>query len=331
MIFADKLAALRRQQGWSQEDLAEKINVSRQSVSKWESNQSMPDLQKILQLSEIFGVSTDYLLKDDMKPSGQEGEAVTISVPAVRKVSARDADEFLSMRESASRRIALGAFLCIMSPTGLFALPALRSLPGKVIYDYTASGAGLAGLVILFLLVAAAVAIFITTGAGNACFAFLEKEPFELEPGLADVLRERQNGLRPKHTLFNAIGACLCILSPVPLLVGAFSYSEPLVLLMLCVTMVIAGIGVVFFITAGIKWAAYEKLLREGEYSSRNMETGKLKSKISSIYWLAVTAGYLAWSFAANAWDRSWIVWPVAGVVFAAVMVVCDIVGKNKE
>lgn len=331
MIFADKLAALRRQQGWSQEELAEKISVSRQSVSKWESNQSMPDLQKILQLSEIFGVSTDYLLKDDMEPSVQEGVAVTISAPAMRRVSAREADEFLSLRESASWRIALGVFLCILAPTGLFVLPALRSLPGKVIYDYTASGAGLAGLVILFLLVAAAVALFITTGARSEHFAFLEKEPFELEPGLADALRERQNGFRPKHTIFNAIGACLCILSPVPLLVGAFSYSEPLVLLMLCATMFLAGIGVVFFITAGIKWAAYEKLLREGEYSQRNMESGKLKGKIASIFWLAVTAGFLAWSFAADAWDRSWIVWPVAGVVFAAVMVVCDILGRNKE
>lgn len=64
MIFADKVVQLRKKSGWSQEELAEKLNVTRQSVSKWEGAQSIPDLEKILQLAQIFGVSTDYLLKD---------------------------------------------------------------------------------------------------------------------------------------------------------------------------------------------------------------------------------------------------------------------------
>lgn len=63
MIFADKLIALRKKAGWSQEELAQQLNVSRQSVSKWEGAQSVPDLDKIVQLSRIFGVSTDYLLR----------------------------------------------------------------------------------------------------------------------------------------------------------------------------------------------------------------------------------------------------------------------------
>ena len=65
MIFADKLITLRKKAGWSQEELAEKLNVTRQSVSKWEGAQSVPDIDKILQLSRLFGVTTDYLLKDE--------------------------------------------------------------------------------------------------------------------------------------------------------------------------------------------------------------------------------------------------------------------------
>lgn len=65
MIFADKLITLRKKVGWSQEELAEKLNVTRQSVSKWEGAQSVPDIDKILQLSRLFGVTTDYLLKDE--------------------------------------------------------------------------------------------------------------------------------------------------------------------------------------------------------------------------------------------------------------------------
>ncbi len=63
MILAEKIAALRRKNGWSQEELAHQMGVSRQSVSKWESGTSIPDLERILKLSQIFGVSTDYLLK----------------------------------------------------------------------------------------------------------------------------------------------------------------------------------------------------------------------------------------------------------------------------
>ena len=72
MIFADKLIALRKQHGLSQEQLAEKLNVSRQSVSKWEGAQSIPDINKIIQLSQIFGVSTDYLLKDELENEKDE-------------------------------------------------------------------------------------------------------------------------------------------------------------------------------------------------------------------------------------------------------------------
>ena len=67
MILADKIMKHRKQNGWSQEELAEKMNVSRQAVSKWESAQSVPDLDKILKLSRIFGVTTDYLLKDEIE------------------------------------------------------------------------------------------------------------------------------------------------------------------------------------------------------------------------------------------------------------------------
>ena len=75
MILADKIIDLRKKNGWSQEELAEKLGVTRQSVSKWEGAQSVPDLQRILDMSRLFGVSTDYLLKDE---AGSEGR---LSVP----------------------------------------------------------------------------------------------------------------------------------------------------------------------------------------------------------------------------------------------------------
>ena len=87
MTFSDKLIALRRKAGWSQEELAERLNVSRQSVSKWESAQSMPDIDKIVQLSSLFGVTTDYLLKDGQaEPEYTEDD--TSPLPRIKALTA---------------------------------------------------------------------------------------------------------------------------------------------------------------------------------------------------------------------------------------------------
>ena len=66
MILADKITALRKKAGWSQEELAEQLGVTRQSVSKWEGAQSVPDMDKVVMMSRLFGVSTDFLLKDEL-------------------------------------------------------------------------------------------------------------------------------------------------------------------------------------------------------------------------------------------------------------------------
>ena len=65
MTFSEKIINLRKAHGWSQEDFAEKLNVSRQAISRWENDSALPDALNILQISKLFGVTTDYLLNDD--------------------------------------------------------------------------------------------------------------------------------------------------------------------------------------------------------------------------------------------------------------------------
>ena len=78
MTFSEKLTGLRRKSGMSQEQLADRLGVTRQSVSKWEGGTAMPELVKLISLSELFGVSVDYLVKDWMEepdnPCGGSGE-----------------------------------------------------------------------------------------------------------------------------------------------------------------------------------------------------------------------------------------------------------------
>ena len=72
MSLGEKIFKLRKEKGISQEALAEQIGTTRQAISKWENNQGFPETEKLLQLSNIFEVSTDYLLKDEKTVKNSE-------------------------------------------------------------------------------------------------------------------------------------------------------------------------------------------------------------------------------------------------------------------
>ena len=83
MNLADRIQQLRKSRGISQEELADRIGVSRQAVSKWESGQTSPDLEKIVLLSDYFEVTTEYLLKGVLPTPAQTGPDQTVSVQSV--------------------------------------------------------------------------------------------------------------------------------------------------------------------------------------------------------------------------------------------------------
>ena len=143
MILAEKIMSLRKRLGWSQEELAQQLGVSRQSVSKWEATNAMPDITKVVQMSELFGVSVDYLLKDNaddeqnlslLVDNQESGEAYTSNSRSdanvlvasessdVRKVSLEEASEYTNLVAQSSSAMALGVALCTWSPIVLFVL-----------------------------------------------------------------------------------------------------------------------------------------------------------------------------------------------------------------
>lgn len=253
MILADKIIRLRKRNGWSQEELAAKMNVSRQAVSKWEAAQTTPDLEKILQLGNLFGVTTDYLLKDEMEDEEFTDET---DIP-VKRITLSQADHFLKWRKSASVKIAVATFLCVIAVIPLLLLGAVS----EVALSISENVAGGIGLVSLFVFVAVAVAIFLHCGFKNAPYDFIDKEPFETEYGVTGMVKERQKEYRPVYVRSNMIATGICILSPVPLLVGAFTENEFLIVIMLAITLLLAGIGAGIFIIAGVRWASMQKFL----------------------------------------------------------------------
>lgn len=330
MILADKITGERKKNGWSQEELAEKLSVSRQAVSKWESAQSIPDLQRIIRMAELFGVSTDYLLKDEME---ELGELQPYSEPKkseiLRSVSMEEANAFLEMKQRNAPKIANATFLCIISPALLILLAGLSD---SHIWNISEAFAAGAGLVFLFGMVAAAVFMFITCGAGESHAEHLEKEAFETEYGVSGMVKEKRNAYEATFTRGIAIGVVLCILAVVPLLmVGIMDAPDYVCCAFVSLLLVIVATGVDIMIRVGMIKGSYDTLLQEGEYSKTEKRMKRKLDAFHTAYWCTATAIYLGWSFWTMRWDFTWIVWPVAGVLFVAVSAVARMLVGAEE
>lgn len=328
MIFADKLILLRKKAGWSQEELAEQMDITRQSVSKWEGAQSVPDLEKMIRLSELFGVSTDYLLKDEIEEAEQLNSSNDI--PTLRRVSMEEANAFLSIKSKTAKTIAYATFLCILSPIALLMLGAINeSTPGILNEDI----AGGIGMIVLIIFAAISAVMFVLSGNKTAPFAYLEKEKFETEYGVRGMVKERKAQYKDLHTKNNIAGTCLCITALIPLFVGAIidADNDLFLTIMLSLSFLIAGVGVICFIKTGIIWESYEKLLQEGEYSIENKEKPSIATAVYTAYWIIATAIYLGYSLSSNNWGQSWIIWVVAGVMFPAIIAITNAFDRKSK
>lgn len=319
MILADKIIEERKKNGWSQEELANKLGVSRQAVSKWESAGSIPDLQRILQMSELFGVTTDYLLKDEIEeePLNEYTETNTI------KVSMEEANQYLDMKSKGSRLVANATSLCILSPVPLIVL-------GTMTEDHILIGFS---LVLLLVLVAIAVYLFVNYGLRESHMQHLEKESFETEYGVSGMVRERREQYESTFTRNIAIGVVLCILSVIPtIMAGVMEVEDYMSGISVGLLLIIVSIGVNILIRADMIKSSYDTLLQEGEYTIEEKHLKKKTDAFSGAYWCLMVAIYLGWSFWTNNWKFTWIIWPVAGALYAAVlgMVKMTIEGREK-
>lgn len=213
MILADKIIELRKKSGMSQKELAEKLGVSRQSVSKWEGAQSTPDLNRILQLSEIFGVSTDTLLKDEADLSQQSAPSAAQSdetEPPLRRVSMEEANKFLAENKKRSFRVAVGVMLCILCIVPIILLDAFEPL--KNVSDVI-------GVPLIFILVAAAVGLFIVSDQKMKPYDYIHKEGIDTEYGVSGMVNEKKSKYSSKYTMSLIIGIALYILSVIPAII----------------------------------------------------------------------------------------------------------------
>ena len=328
MTFSDKLIALRRKAGWSQEELAERLNVSRQSVSKWEGAQSMPDIDKIVQLSSLFGVTTDYLLKDgqdDPQPAAAETPS------PLPRVTLAQAEDYLTRAQANAPRMALAAALCIVSPIPLLALGTV-SERGQL--GLNGDLAGGLGMIALLVLVAVAVVLFMQCGAAVREYEFLEKEPIETEHGVTALVRERRAAFAPEYDKANITGTALCILAAVPLFAAMMVGVSFLMSASICLVLVLVACAVYAFVRVGTVHDAMDRLLEDGDFTRGHKAVKGRLNALTAAYWLVVVAIFLWYTFGPNGNGQpqySWFIWAIAGVVYAACVVAAKAFVRKKE
>lgn len=320
MTLADKILSLRRQHGWSQEELAARLAVSRQSVSKWESGQSLPDIDKILELSRLFGVSTDYLLKEEVSPAAEipamEAEPIAAD-SAFPTVPEAEAAEFLAYQKWFGKRVACGVMLCILSPVTLILLGGCADV--FRFFPLSEGACAAIGIGVLFLLVAAAVALFITAVMRGDRFRHIINGNFTPAPETLRMAAARRFGEQGRFTNHLVIGVVLCIFAVLPLILGGcFGAGDFALIVLLSLMFVLVSIAVYLFIDGSTVRMGCDMLLSEGDYTPEKRRAERAGDRIGGIYWPIIVMIYLAWSFASGDWHFTWVIWPAAGLLFAA-------------
>ncbi len=188
------------------------------------------------------------------------------------------------------------------------------------------------GLVCLLGLIAVAVYLFITYGIREDRMAHLEKESFETEYGVTGMVEEKRAFYEPVFAREMAIGVVLCILSVIPIVIaGTMNAADYICAFCVGFLLLIIAVGVNRIIRVSMIKGSYDILLQEGEFSRKEKRLKKKADVFTNAYWCLATAIYLGWSFWSERWDFTWILWVVAGVLYAALLGIVKVFVKKEE
>jgi len=263
---------------------------------------------------------------------------------ALRSISLEETKEFIQSTSKFAFKIAIGVILCILSVVPLIILTGLSGgdnsidvRTGMIFFEANAVPEKVAlaiGMTILFVFIAIAVALFIISGLQYEKYNYIKKEKFTLDYLASKYVTDIKENESATFAIKITLGVILCIISVIPVILAGTlldGLSDAVTAICVGLLLIIVAIAVYLFITAGMKRDSYKQLLQEEEYASKNKENDDLAGKVASVYWPLVVAIYLGWSFITMDWGRSWIVWPIAGVLFGGIAAVCNIIAPGKR
>lgn len=299
MSFGMNLQFLRDRTGMTQEELAERLQVSRQSVSKWESDASFPEMEKLLVLCDLFHTNLDTLLRGDVRESYQ--------------TDAAGYDRFMNWFSNA---VALGVGLIILSVSGGLTLYGFAGFPENWVGAVLISG------------IAVAVAILVIAGIRYDRF---EKEYPVLQDFYGRDQKERFLNRYPFLIALPIVGFFLAVVWLILLGDSAEMMGERAEAKLVAVFLLIVALGVAVLVWAGLRKSKYniEVWNKEHDPSPEAVALRKKENWICGAVMIAATVAYLIVGFGSMAvsgdysnnwgWRWGWIVYPIAGVICALV------------
>ncbi len=284
MSISENLQILRKTKNMSQEELAEKLNVSRQAVSKWESGSGYPETEKIISICEIFDCSMDELVKGKIANDLKEEKS-----------------NYDSVMTSTARGIAIGVGITILGAAIMMTIMGM-GLGGEQ--------SPFIGVIAVLVAVVFAVPMFIVYGTRNENF-------IKKNPKVANVYSEAEiEKGNSKYTLLLACGISIVLLGVIAMFVlmglKVFDESNTLPVAVL-----------LYFVAIGVTTLVYSGKMKEKfdieTYNKQNTEEAQAESnkigKVCGVIMLIATAIFLTLGFTLNLWYINWVVFPIGGIL----------------
>lgn len=244
MGFGEKLYKLRKEKGFSQETLAEKLNTSRQAISKWENGQGFPETEKLLMIGNIFEVSIDYLLKDTVE-NNKEGDDGFY-------VSREMAEGFLLQSQKTGKHIGLGFGLFVLAFAPYFIIGTDSVL----------------GILLMIVIATLGIISFATLGFDQDKYSVLKKEVLMFDSNYFKELTNRYVHFKRKYSGLLIIGTCLLAAGFL-----AFALEKKLKMDILVpyypIFVFLIAIGIFLLLRILTTISAYELLVKNNEYTNR--------------------------------------------------------------
>jgi len=280
--IGEKLFELRKEKNLSQEEVADKLNVSRQAISKWESNDCYPETEKLIKICEIFNCSMDTIIKG-----------------RVQKKNETTKTSYEKIMNKFSKGIALGVFLILLGTTFLLGIIS-RSTDEKNI---------ITGVIILLIFVLFTIPIFIIRG--------LEIETFKRKNPLLENFYTSEEIDKYDKVFSKAlvISISIIILGVIVFMaLYGFKIFNGNVIMQVSILMIFITISTPILVYHGIQKDKYdiEKHNKANNYIKENEE---LLGKISGVIMIMATIIYFILGFIWNLWKYNWLIYPICGMI----------------
>lgn len=331
MKLSDNLYYLRKRDKITQEELADKLNVSRQAVSKWETGEAYPDTDKLIAISDMFGVTIDELVKGDLSQGAQalSDPPAAVSEPKGEKTSEIGYDDH--MRKFA-RNTALGVFLMLLG----VALCVLMTGISTTLTGSIAMLLEILGIVAMLLCFAGAVFAFVLSGLKHE--RFKKEHPVVVSDYSKAEKKRFSNRFTPVAAcLASAIMVDVIFLVVFNFLIDRGVITTNMTIAKSCVVatfLFVLGLiigGLVFFGIQKSKFDLSEYDGETGKYIDKHESRhSKITSAVNGVIMMSATVLFFVLGFIWHLWHPGWIVFPIGGILCGIISTITTATDKEE-